>query len=153
MGNCIFHSYSNKSHFGFIGDSIVGSWVNIGAGATTSNLKSTYGLIKLHIGAKQVQSDRVLLGCAIGDHAKLATGSLLQAGAYIGAASMVALSARVPPFVPSFNFWTDDVRDPMPTDKAIEVAARVLPRRGKAMDDVETDVLKYAAGVAGEVEG
>jgi UDP-N-acetylglucosamine diphosphorylase/glucosamine-1-phosphate N-acetyltransferase len=148
VGNCIFHSYSNKSHYGFVGDSAVGSWVNLGAGTTTSNLKSTYGLIKLRIAGREVQSERVLIGCAIGDHAKTATNSMLQAGGYIGVASMVALSARVPHLVPSFSFWTDETREEMPVEKAIEVAARVLPRREQVMGDAEAAVLRYACDAA-----
>ncbi|MBC7785857.1 MAG: hypothetical protein H7144_18675, partial [Burkholderiales bacterium] len=50
VGNSIFQSFSNKSHEGFLGDSYVGVWVNMGAGTTTSNLKSTYGLVKLQLG-------------------------------------------------------------------------------------------------------
>jgi bifunctional N-acetylglucosamine-1-phosphate-uridyltransferase/glucosamine-1-phosphate-acetyltransferase GlmU-like protein len=148
IGNCIFHSYSNKSHYGFIGDSAIGSWVNLGAGTTTSNLKSTYGLIKLRIAGREIQSDRVLLGCVIGDHAKTATNSMLQAGGYIGVASMIALGCRVPHVVPSFQFWTEEAREAMPVDKAIDVAGRVMPRRSETLDDSDIAVLRYAAETA-----
>jgi UDP-N-acetylglucosamine diphosphorylase/glucosamine-1-phosphate N-acetyltransferase len=148
IGNSIFYSYSNKSHYGFVGDSVVGSWVNLGAGTTTSNLKSTYGLIKLRVGDKQVQSDRVLLGCAIGDHSKTATNSMLQAGGYIGVAAMVALSCRVPHVVPSLSFWTDEIFDTMALEKAMEIASRVMPRRGQQLDDAEVAILRYASEAA-----
>jgi UDP-N-acetylglucosamine diphosphorylase / glucose-1-phosphate thymidylyltransferase / UDP-N-acetylgalactosamine diphosphorylase / glucosamine-1-phosphate N-acetyltransferase / galactosamine-1-phosphate N-acetyltransferase len=150
VGNTIFQSYSNKSHDGFVGDSYIGEWVNLGAGTTTSNLKSTYGLIKLHLAGREVQSERVLLGSAIGDHAKTATNTQLVAGSYVGAASLVAITARVPHVVPSFSFWTDECRERTGIDKALEIGTRMQSRRSRAMCDVDRQVLGYAAKVAAE---
>lgn len=148
VNNSIFQSYSNKSHDGFVGDSYVGEWVNLGAGTTTSNLKSTYGLIKLHLGSRTVQSERVLLGSAIGDHAKTATHTQLVAGSYVGVASMVTLSSRVPHMVPSFSFWTDSQKVAMPVSKAIEIAGRMLIRRSRSLETEDQNLLRYAAEIA-----
>lgn len=148
VGNTIFQAYSNKSHDGFVGDSYIGEWVNLGAGTTTSNLKSTYGLIKLQLGSREVQSERVLLGCAIGDHAKTATYTQLTAGAYVGTGSMIAISDRVPRFVPSFSFWTDESRQHMAVDKAADVAGRMQSRRALTHQPFETEILHYAAKTA-----
>jgi UDP-N-acetylglucosamine diphosphorylase/glucosamine-1-phosphate N-acetyltransferase len=150
--NSIFQSYANKSHDGFVGDSYIGEWVNLGAGTTTSNLKSTYGLVKLHLGSRPVQSDRVLLGAAIGDHSKTATNAQIPAGAYIGASSLVALTCRIPRFVPSFSFWTDDNRDDMSLDKAMDVASRMQARRSRSCTQIDRDILAYAARTARELE-
>ena len=150
VANSIFQSYSNKSHDGFVGDSYIGEWVNIGAGTTTSNLKSTYGLVKLHLGAREVQSERVLLGSAIGDHAKTATNTQLVAGSYVGAASLVAMTARMPHVVPSFSFWTDESREQTPVDKAIEIGTRMQSRRSRSMSDADRRVLEYAARMSAE---
>ncbi len=144
----IFQSYSNKSHDGFVGDSYIGEWVNLGAGTTTSNLKSTYGLVKLHLGARKIQSDRVLLGAAIGDHAKIATNSQLVAGSYVGTASLVAISNRCLHVVPSFSFWTDDSKQHMAVDKAIDVATRMHARRSQSMSEASKALLHYAAMTA-----
>ena len=148
VGNSIFQSYSNKSHDGFVGDSYIGEWVNMGAGTTTSNLKSTYGLVKLQIGSKEVQSDRVLLGAGIGDHAKTATNTQLPAGAYIGTGSLLAISNRAPHYVPSFSFWTDDAKQEMSFDKCVDVAGRMHSRRSRAIQDCDRQILRYACETA-----
>lgn len=150
VNNSIFQSYSNKSHDGFVGDSYVGEWVNLGAGTTTSNLKSTYGLIKLHLGSHTVQSERVLLGCAIGDHAKTATHTQLVAGSYVGVSSLVTLSQRVPHVVPSFSFWTDSEKTSLAVSKAIEIAGRMLIRRSRTLEAEDQNLLRYAAEIARE---
>ncbi len=148
VGNSIFQSYSNKSHDGFVGDSYIGEWVNLGAGTTTSNLKSTYGLIKLHLGEQAVQSDRVLLGAAIGDHVKTATNTQLPAGAYVGPGSMLSISVRAPGVVPSFSFWTDEGRQEMSLEKCVDVAARMHSRRSRSLDECEKAILHYACATA-----
>lgn len=148
VNNSIFQSYSNKSHDGFVGDSYVGEWVNLGAGTTTSNLKSTYGLIKLHLGSHTVQSERVLLGSAIGDHSKTATHTQLVAGSYVGVSSIITLSHRVPHVVPSFSFWTDSQKESMPVSKALEIAGRMLIRRSRSLEAEDQHLLRYAAEIA-----
>lgn len=149
--NSIFQAYANKSHDGFVGDSYIGEWVNLGAGTTTSNLKSTYGLIKLQLGSREVQSERVLLGCAIGDHAKTATYTQLVAGAYVGTGSMVAISQRVPRYVPSFSFWTDESRQQTSVEKTVDVAGRMQSRRAQTHQPYETELLHYAAATAKQI--
>lgn len=152
VSNTIFIGHSNKSHDGFVGDSYIGEWVNCGAGTTTSNLKSTYGEVRLVRGSRHFESGRMLLGAGIGDHTKLATNTQLPAGAYIGAGTLLALSGRIPKFVPSFRFITDDTNETMAVDKAADVATRMQHRRGVSFDDLDRGVLQYAAAVADSVE-
>jgi UDP-N-acetylglucosamine diphosphorylase/glucosamine-1-phosphate N-acetyltransferase len=150
--NSIIHDFSNKSHDGFVGDSCVGDWVNMGAGTTTSNLKGTYGLIKMQLGAKEILSDRVLLGCVIGDHVKTATGTQLSAGGYVGTASVLAITARSPRYVPSFSFWTDDSRQHMSVDKSLDIANRMQARRSRTASDIDRAIMAYAARVSKELD-
>ncbi len=145
VGNSIFQSYSNKSHEGFLGDSYIGTWVNMGAGTTTSNLKSTYGLVKLQLGNQKVQSDRVLLGSAIGDFSKTATHTQLTAGSYIGCYSMIAISNRLPQYIPSFQFWTDEGRNMLELSKAIEFSTRMCARRSRPFNEADILAMHYAA--------
>jgi len=152
ISNTIFLGYSNKSHDGFIGDSYIGEWVNCGAGTTTSNLKSTYGEVRLTHGPRQLPSGRMLLGTGIGDHAKTATHTQLPAGGYIGVASMIAVSHRGAKFTPSFRFVTDESDESTPVEKCYEIANRMMARREKSLDDVDKAVLAYAARIAPEVE-
>jgi UDP-N-acetylglucosamine diphosphorylase/glucosamine-1-phosphate N-acetyltransferase len=148
----IFLGYSNKAHEGFVGHSYIGQWVNLGAGTTTSNLKNTYGAIKMHIGAREIETDRRFLGSMIGDHTKLAIGTRLMTGSYIGYCSLLAGSDLPPRFIPSFTFWTDAGSQPYRLDKAREMMKQMYSRRGRTWDDEDEAQLKLAMESAKEVE-
>ena len=152
VSNTIIMGYTNKSHDGFLGDSYIGEWVNMGAGTTTGNLKSTYGEIKLARGRSLVDTGRQLLGVGIGDHAKLATNTLLPVGGYVGVASMLGASRRVDKSVPSFRFITDDADEPFNPDKACEVAARMQSRRQQNFSQLDKQLLVYAQRAAADIE-
>jgi UDP-N-acetylglucosamine diphosphorylase/glucosamine-1-phosphate N-acetyltransferase len=142
VATSIFLGFSNKPHEGFVGHSYIGQWVNLGAGTTTSNLKNTYGPIKMHIGAKQIETDRRFLGSMIGDHTKVAIGSRLMTGSYIGFCSLLAGSDLPPRFIPSFTFWTDAGAKPYNLEKAREVMKQVYSRRGRVWDEEDEAQLK-----------
>ncbi len=148
----ILMGYSNKAHYGFVGHSYVGQWVNLGAGTTTSNLKNTYGPIKMRIGNKEIETDRRFLGSMIGDHTKTAIGTRLMTGSYIGYCSLLAASALPPHFIPSFTFWTDAGQAPFNMEKAREIMKRVYSRRDREWDEEDEAMLKIAAEFAGQVE-
>ncbi|HQK63496.1 MAG TPA: putative sugar nucleotidyl transferase, partial [Methanofastidiosum sp.] len=76
----IFHGYSNKQHYGFIGHSYLGEWVNLGAGTSNSDLKDTYGIIKYKVGGKTIDSGEQFFGCVIGDNAKSSIGTMIYTG-------------------------------------------------------------------------
>ncbi len=152
VATSIFLGFSNKPHDGFVGHSYIGQWVNVGAATTTSNLKNTYGPIKMHIGAKQIETDRRFLGSMIGDHSKLAIGTRLMTGSYIGYCSLLAGSDLPPRFIPSFTFWTDAGSQPYKLDKAREMMKQMYSRRGRTWDDEEESQLQLAMESAKEVE-
>lgn len=148
----VINSFSNSPHTGFIGDSFVGSWVNIGAGSTTSNLKNTYGNVRVQIGSRTFDSGRRRLGAMIGDHSKLAVGTRLNTGSYVGYCCQLSGSELTPKFVPSFSFWTDDGLKPYALDRAKIVAQRMMDRRDRPWSDVSEEVMNYVVGAAKEVE-
>jgi UDP-N-acetylglucosamine diphosphorylase / glucose-1-phosphate thymidylyltransferase / UDP-N-acetylgalactosamine diphosphorylase / glucosamine-1-phosphate N-acetyltransferase / galactosamine-1-phosphate N-acetyltransferase len=148
----IFLGFSNKAHYGFVGHSYIGQWVNLGAGTTTSNLKNTYGPIKMRIGKKEIETDRRFLGSMIGDHTKTAIGTRLMTGSYIGYCSLLASSNLPPHFIPSFTFCTDAGQVPYKLDKAREVMKQVYSRRGRGWDEDDEAMLKTAAESAKLVE-
>src|SRR3712207_3331817 len=86
----IVQGYSNKHHDGFLGHSYLGEWVNIGAMTTNSDLKNTYGTIRVALeGLGQVDSGILKLGCFLADHVKLGIGLHLNGGAVIGTGSNI----------------------------------------------------------------
>lgn len=133
ISTSVFIGYANKSHDGFVGHSVIGEWANLGAGTITSNLKNTYGPIRLDIGSHRVETERTNLGAMIGPHVKTAIGTLLPTGAVVGAGAQLFGSPRAPKFVPPFA-WGADTGERIGVDGFVEMASRVLPRREVAVD-------------------
>lgn len=127
----VFHSYVNKAHDGFVGHSVIGAWVNLGAGTTTSNLKNTYGEIRLEPAGERIETGRQFLGSLIGDHAKTAIGTMLSTGTIIGAGANV-FGGAVPKWVPPFA-WGVAGSERVTETGFLEIAGRVLPRRQVAL--------------------
>lgn len=128
ISTSVFLGFSNKSHDGFLGHSVVGTWVNLGAGTTTSNLKNTYGEVQLEIAGQRLATGRQFLGTLFGDHAKTAIGTLLGTGTAVGAGANIFGSESVPKYVPPFA-WGATGRERMTEEGFLRVAERVLPRR------------------------
>ena len=111
ISHSIFLGNANKQHHGFLGQSIIGEWANLGAGTTTSNLKNTYGTIRVPINGVDEESGQRFLGSFVGDHAKIGIGTYLSTGSVIGFGSHV-ITSRPPKFVPSFGWVTDKGVEP-----------------------------------------
>lgn len=126
VSTTVFNGYANKSHDGFIGHSVVGQWVNLGAGTITSNLKNTYGPIRLDLPSGRIETSRMLLGSLIGDHAKTGIGTLLSTGTVIGPASSV-IGAPPGRYVRPFAWDRDRL---LTLEGFLAIARRVMPRRG-----------------------
>jgi UDP-N-acetylglucosamine diphosphorylase/glucosamine-1-phosphate N-acetyltransferase len=123
----VMTGYSNKSHDGFLGHSVLGQWVNLGAGTITSNLKNTYGEVRLHVPGGTLDTGRQLLGSLVADHAKTAIGTLLGTGTVVGAGANV-FGGPVPPFVRPFA-WGPDETARVEVEGFVRTAGRVFPRR------------------------
>ena len=124
----IFLGNSNKQHEGFVGQSVIGEWVNLGAGTITSNLKNTYGNIRVPINGIEQDSGLQFQGSIIGDHAKIGIGTCLTTGSVIGFSSHITVP-RPPKFIPSFAWVTDKGIAPMDFDKAVKIAKTAMQRR------------------------
>ena len=98
---CVVEPWTNKQHYGFLGHSYLGSWINLGAGTCNSDLKNTYGKINMTYGEQKVATGMQFVGCIIGDYAKTAINTSIFTGKTIGVASMVygLATANVPSFV------------------------------------------------------
>jgi UDP-N-acetylglucosamine diphosphorylase/glucosamine-1-phosphate N-acetyltransferase len=130
--SCSFLGYANKGHEGFLGHSVVGRWVNLGAGTTTSNLKNTYGGVRLEIGGARHETGRMFLGTLFADHAKTAIGTQLDTGTMVGVGANVFGWARPPKYVAPFAWGAEGV---MRKDGFLDIASRVMPRRKVEFDD------------------
>jgi len=127
----IIQGYSNKYHTGFIGHAYVGEWVNLGAATTNSDLKNTYGTVKVEIEKKRVDTESMKVGCFIGDHVKTSIGTQIYTGKKIGVAAHV--HGFVTDDVPSFTIWASSLgakNVELSLQSAIETQKRAFSRRG-----------------------
>lgn len=148
----IIHGYSNKQHDGFLGHSYVGPWVNLGADTVTSDLKNTYGAIRVAVNGVGVESGQHFVGAFIGDHAKTGIGTVLPTGGVVGVAANVFTQRPVPKFVPSFAWLTDAGLSPCRVDKAEQIARTVMGRREVELSDAECELFRRTAELARQVE-
>lgn len=147
VGGTIFQGFANKAHDGYLGDSYVGEWVNLGAGTTNSNLLNTYAEIIARplpaptavatavapAGAPPATSNErtgeQFLGCTLGDHVKTAICSRIMTGAIVGTGCMFAASTPLAGTIPAFSWITDSGTRSYRFDKFLEVARAAMARR------------------------
>jgi len=138
----IIHSYSNKQHNGFLGNSYLGSWVNLGAGTTNSDLKNNYGNIRTFINNQIVDTGRQFVGLTMGDHSKAAINTSFNTGAVVGVSSNVFGGTFPPKYLPSFSWGGSEALTTYDIDRSIEVAERVMERRNVIMTDIDKQLFR-----------
>lgn len=131
VSGTIFQGFSNKAHDGFVGDSYLGEWVNLGAGTTTSNLLNTYGEITARQSAAlgNERTGLTFLGSIIGDHTKTAICTRLMTGTIIHTGAMIASSAPASGCIPPFAWITDAGQRLYRLEKFLEVMRSAMQRR------------------------
>jgi len=139
---CIFGAHSNKQHEGFMGHSYIGSWVNIGAGSCTSDLKNNYGLVKAWSAGRMRDTGRRFLGATIGDHSKIAIGSRLNTGTVIGFNANVLSVGFPPKFVPSFSWKLEPEFERCRLEEAINTAKIMMDRRNVAFTAAHDELFR-----------
>ncbi len=120
--------HANKGHDGFVGHSVLGRWVNLGAGTITSNLKNTYGLVTMWQPGGMVATGLQFAGTLLGDHVKTGIGLRLPTGAVVGAGACV-MDQMPPKVVAPFAWGTSAPYGQFARDKFLETAARMMARR------------------------
>lgn len=121
--------YVNKAHDGHMGHGYLGSWVNLGAETTNSDLKNNYGTIRLWTPGGERDTGEIKIGCFLGDHVKTGIGLLLNTGTVIGAGSNLFGAEMPPKYVPPFSWGTGAELTAYREDKFLEVAERAMARR------------------------
>jgi len=139
VGESIFHGYSNKQHYGFIGHSYIGEWVNLGAGTTNSDLKNNYSTVKVTMGGKQIDSGEKFVGGFIADHVKTGIGTLITTGAVIGVGANVFGGGVSPKAIPSFS-WGPKAKYRL--KEFLETTTIIMQRRGKTLNKQEAKMLE-----------
>ena len=135
--------YTNKYHLGFIGHAYIGEWVNIGAATTNSDLKNTYGTVRVTIGGKRIDTGILKVGCFIGDMVKTSIGVHIYTGKNIGISSH--LHGIIYEDVPSFTIYAKSLGiEPVELflESAIETQRRMMSRRGLSLSKEEIKIIE-----------
>lgn len=139
MMSSVMLGFSNKGHEGFIGHTVIGRWVNLGAGTTTSNLKNTYGEVRLELGDNPIETGRTFLGTIFGDHVKTAIGTMFATGTVVGTGANVFGTTQPRRNVPPFAWGAGD--DSMNLDGFLKTAQKVFERRQESFGDEQVAML------------
>ncbi|MCB0711744.1 MAG: hypothetical protein KDD67_05405 [Ignavibacteriae bacterium] len=150
--NSIILGYSNKQHDGFLGHSYLGAWVNLGADTNTSDLKNNYGMIRVTLRGKEVDTGQMFLGAMIGDHSKSGINTMLNTGTVVGSFANIFGGGFPPKEIGSFAWCNVSEIVPYHLDKALELAERVMKRRNIDLTPEERVVLEYLYRIEHEEE-
>ena len=144
VNNSVFQGYGNKGHDGFLGNSVIGEWCNLGADTNNSNLKNTYGSVSVFSYAEQRQVDTGLTFCGLfmGDHSKSGINTMFNTGTVVGVCANVFGAGFPPKHVPDFAWGADEsvVHD---IERALSTAQRVMGRRNIPMTELDASILRH----------
>lgn len=145
VNNIVIFGYSNKGHDGFVGNSVIGEWCNLGADTNSSNLKNNYASVKLWNYRKKRFLDTGLQFCGLimGDHSKTAINTQLNTGTVVGVAANIFKSGFPPNLVDSFSWGGMKGDEKFKLEKSYEVAEKAMERRKIAITETDKDILKY----------
>lgn len=145
VNNSVFLGYSNKAHDGFMGNSIVGEWCNLGADSNTSNLKNNYSNVRLYdYHSKDLKSTTIqFCGVIMGDHAKTGINTMLNTATTVGVNANIFDAGFPPKYIPDFSWGGHEDAPAYQFNKAMEVAKVVMGRRNVALSDHDIAILQH----------
>ena len=143
VNNVVFFGYSNKAHDGFLGNSVIGEWCNLGADTNTSNLKNNYAEVRLwnYESENFAKTGLQFCGLMMGDHSKCGINTMFNTGTVVGVSVNVFGSGFPRNFIPSFSWGGHSGLSTYLTKKAFEVAQVVMKRRGVEFTDTDAAIL------------
>lgn len=142
--NSVLFGYSNKAHDGYLGDSVIGEWCNLGAGTSNSNLKNNAGDIKIWTPSGQLNAGKKC-GVLMGDYSRTMINTSINTGTVIGASCNVFGAGLTPKYLPSFS-WGNDGIDRYEFDKAVADIGNWKKLKGEKISDNEKSILKHIFG-------
>jgi UDP-N-acetylglucosamine diphosphorylase/glucosamine-1-phosphate N-acetyltransferase len=145
VDSSIIQGFSNKAHDGYLGNSYVGEWVNLGAGTQVSNLRTDYRTIRMPVAGQEVDSGLTKVGTFFGDHVKTGISTLLNVGTQVGAFSQLFHSSQLPPrFVPPFcRFARGRLEEGVGLDQLLFIAETAMSRRGLEFSREQTEYVAW----------
>jgi len=144
INNSVFFGCSNKGHDGFLGNSVIGEWCNLGAGTNNSNLKNNYAEVRLwsYESENFAKTNLQFCGLMMGDHSKCGINTMFNTGTVVGVSANIFGSGFPRNFIPSFSWGGAKGFTTYLTSKAFEVATEVMKRRGLEFSAQESTILE-----------
>jgi UDP-N-acetylglucosamine diphosphorylase/glucosamine-1-phosphate N-acetyltransferase len=144
ISNSVIQGYTNKAHDGFLGNSVLGKWCNLGAGTTVSNLKNNYSTVQVYDYQTQQAQDSGLQFCGLimGDHSKSGIQTAFNTGTVVGVCCNIFDAGFPAKFIRSFSWGGAAGFTRYTFDKAIETITRVMARRRCQLQPSERALLK-----------
>jgi len=145
VNNSVFFGYSNKGHDGFLGNSVIGEWCNLGAGTNNSNLKNNYAEVRLWSYETEnfAKTGLQFCGLMMGDHSKCGINTMFNTGTVVGVSANIFGSGFPRNFIPSFIWGGANGFSTYRTTKAFEVAVEVMKRRDFEFSTQESAILEH----------
>lgn len=145
VNNSVLFGYSNKGHDGFLGNSVLGEWCNLGADTNNSNLKNNYAEVRLwdYQTGGFARTGLQFCGLMMGDHSKCGINTMFNTGTVVGVSSNIFGSGFPRNFVPSFSWGGSKGFVTYKTNKAFEVAEVVMARRNEEFTDKDKAILEH----------
>ena len=145
VSNSVVQGYSNKGHDGFLGNSLIGEWCNLGADTNTSNLKNNYADVKIwnYDLNKFLSTGQQFCGLIMGDHSKSGINTMFNTGTVVGVCSNVFGSGFPRNFIPSFSWGGNKGFSNYKIEKVFEVNDKVMKRRNCNFSDQDKAILTH----------
>lgn len=145
VNNALFYAYSNKGHDGFVGNAVIGEWVNMGADTNNSNLKNTYDEVKLwsYRTQKFEKTGLTFCGLMMADHAKCGINTMFNTGTVVGVGANIFGAGFPRNFIPSFSWGGPQGFETFVLSKFFKTAEAVLKRRNIVLSEADRNILKH----------
>lgn len=145
VSNSVMMGYSNKGHDGFLGNSVLGEWCNLGADSNNSNLKNNYSKIKVwnYKEEQYINTGLQFCGLIMGDHSKCSINTMFNTGTVVGVSANIYGNGFPPKFVPSFSWGGSEGFKTYRLEEALEVGQRVYERRHIEFTKSDQKILKH----------
>ena len=145
INNSVLFGYSSKGHEGFLGNSVLGEWCNIGADSNSSNLKNNYAEVKLwnYQEERFTKTGLQFCGLMMGDHSKCGINTMFNTGTVVGVSANIFGSGFPRNFIPSFSWGGAAGFTTYQMKKVIEVAKVVMKRRDLELSETDISILQH----------
>lgn len=145
VNNSVIFGYSNKGHDGFLGNSVIGEWCNLGADTNNSNLKNNYDEVKIWSYPKGgfVRTGLQFCGLMMGDHSKCGINTMFNTGTVVGVSANIYGGGFPRNYIPSYSWGGSGGFTDYNLQKAVDTAARVMSRRGLEPDENDKAILQH----------